>query len=933
MVPRLSRQRRFSTIIFICIAVYGVFGQAYGQQISKQEIWSKLQIIENAKDDGLLVKVNKLVKLKKQFEDQRLEQDSVYARILDRMGVYEYILNDNILNESIIKLTLQAIKINTSGRRGSSLAYGIISTTNLGFFYEQQKVYVKALEYYDSTISLGTRFSFNRDVMDSRYSKGKIFISLGDYSNAIKEDVIALSEIKGVNNKRFISAFLNQKSQAHFFLNQYEMAKGDADSAFAYATIASDTFEIASALKNQAFALSKSLNSRSAKLLFEKTIFLRLLTKNNQQVGRDYADLGNYFLEVEKNYNKATKSYLKALEFANKVGDGMEKGIALANLAASSLLQDNYEEAARLNRLALAALHIYSGNPFFSNPNAAALNLVGNKELVLVTLVNKTSLLLNLFKVKRDVKYLDACLSTALLTDTLISNIRHQQLGEQSKLYWRDRTRTFFAKAIEASYLASDTRLTFFFMEKSRAVLLNDRLNELNASTRLPNKEAQIEQELKAKLFHEQQILASLRTNSQEYYAQQVKVSEQTNLFEQYIRLLESKYPVYYQYKYNDRVPILEDLQKHLAKTQKTFVHYFMSDSATYILKISPNSTKIFRLPISRVNEKDISDFLQLCSDEQKFQRNSNAFDFLSYKIFRGLFQPLEIPPGPVVICTDNFLIPFEALSSDSHGSNFLVFDYAFSYVYSASFLLRNLNSYRATGNFIGFAPILFNPSLGVSNLKLSGEALEKSSKYYYHGLLLTGDNASKRNFIKQINQYKIVNVFSHASADTTDREPVLFMQDSAIALSELQIMRGSGTQLIILSACQTNVGKNAKGEGIYSLARGFVAAGVPSVAATLWKAEEQTIYIISDKFHKNLSSGMSKDRALQRAKNDYLKEDRDMTKMSPYLWANLVLIGDVEPLQLTESDGLKWYWIVVVAAIIILGFFFLKNKLRRGGV
>ena len=84
-------------------------------------------------------------------------------------------------------------------------------------------------------------------------------------------------------------------------------------------------------------------------------------------------------------------------------------------------------------------------------------------------------------------------------------------------------------------------------------------------------------------------------------------------------------------------------------------------------------------------------------------------------------------------------------------------------------------------------------------------------------------------------------------------------MHDSAIYLSELQLLPQPATQLVVLSACQTTIGKNAKGEGIFSLARGFAAAGIPSVAATLWNADEQTLYAITAKFHEYLSQGMPK--------------------------------------------------------------------------
>src|SRR5207342_3263969 len=131
-----------------------------------------------------------------------------------------------------------------------------------------------------------------------------------------------------------------------------------------------------------------------------------------------------------------------------------------------------------------------------------------------------------------------------------------------------------------------------------------------------------------------------------------------------------------------------------------------------------------------------------------------------------------------------------------------------------------------------------------------------------------------------------------------TDNEPVLYMQDSVIHLSELQLLNNPATKLVLLSACQTNVGKAATGEGIYSLARGFATAGIPSVAATLWKADEQTIYAISEKFNQYLSEGMNKDEALQKAKLNFIQANSDNQKLLPYYWANMIVIGNTDAIK-----------------------------------
>lgn len=134
--------------------------------------------------------------------------------------------------------------------------------------------------------------------------------------------------------------------------------------------------------------------------------------------------------------------------------------------------------------------------------------------------------------------------------------------------------------------------------------------------------------------------------------------------------------------------------------------------------------------------------------------------------------------------------------------------------------------------------------------------------------------------------------------------------------MSELQLLQKPATRLVVLSACQTIVGRNAKGEGILSLARGFASVGIPSVAATVWQADEQTIYEISEKFHQYLSQGIPKDVALQKAKIDFL-ESSDKETQLPYYWANIILVGNGEPIELIKQNNV-WPWIVGVALITI---------------
>ncbi|MEO6330531.1 MAG: CHAT domain-containing protein, partial [Ginsengibacter sp.] len=422
--------------------------------------------------------------------------------------------------------------------------------------------------------------------------------------------------------------------------------------------------------------------------------------------------------------------------------------------------------------------------------------------------------------------------------------------------------------------------------------------------------------------------LSNLDENDPAYEKEQLKLFEAKEALSHYIKTIEKKYPQYYQYKYADAVPGLAVLQKYIAHTRQSFVHYFISDTAIYILAVTPSSSKFIKQ-----NRKDFNaglfQFLEICADIRGLNNNYENFALNAYDLYQTLFKPLALPKGRVIICSDAIVIPFEALTTSVTGNDFLINNYQFSYVYSALFLLRNFNNPPGKNNFLGIAPVSYAPYLSLPTLKHSGIALDESSAYFSRSSVLTNGKANRTNLLKHLPDYTIVAILSHARADSTDKEPLLFMADSVVKLSELQQLRNPSAELIILSACQTNVGKIAAGEGIFSLARGFASVGIPSITGTLWKADEESIYDVTKKFLENISKGMRKDDALQKAKLSFLQNGSNKNFL-PYYWANMILIGNGEPVTLNKPDNKIWWLTATVSlAVIALIIFIVKKRIK----
>jgi CHAT domain-containing protein len=288
----------------------------------------------------------------------------------------------------------------------------------------------------------------------------------------------------------------------------------------------------------------------------------------------------------------------------------------------------------------------------------------------------------------------------------------------------------------------------------------------------------------------------------------------------------------------------------------------------------------------------------------------------------------LPIATKRVVVSFDDHFIPFECLIKDPRTNNsFLLRDHVFLYVYSADFLLRESVNDELDNSVMGVAPVLYQPGSNLSPLKGAEESLKSILKNFSESFSLTRESATKQSFLESFPKYAIVHVYSHAMADHTD-EPRLYFHDQPVMMKDLQVLPEVKTQLMVLSGCQTGVGKSIKGEGVLSLARAFAAAGIPSTITTLWSVDDRVTYRLMENFYRHLHLGIASDEALQQAKLDFL-EQYDGENELPYYWASTVALGQSMQMEKQRPDiGNVGLTVLVLAAIASGGVFFLRRKI-----
>ena len=118
---------------------------------------------------------------------------------------------------------------------------------------------------------------------------------------------------------------------------------------------------------------------------------------------------------------------------------------------------------------------------------------------------------------------------------------------------------------------------------------------------------------------------------------------------------------------------------------------------------------------------------------------------------------------------------------------------------------------------------------------------------------------------------------------------------DGILTAEEVLGLRLRGTEMVVLSACDTGLGEVKKGEGVYGLRRAFLQAGAKSLVMSLWAIPDKETAELMVAFYKNIVSGkMNRCRALRRAAlNEMEIVKKRYGHAHPYFWGGFVMVGD----------------------------------------
>ncbi|WP_299894526.1 CHAT domain-containing protein [uncultured Aquimarina sp.] len=680
----------------------------------------------------------------------------------------------------------------------------------------------------------------------------------------------------------------------------------------------------------------------------------------------------SYFYSYTSELYMEIGQYKKAIEYANKALDIRLKGFGVNSfyVVESYILMADIETKANAYDKALG----YLEKAIMANNKSETSDLFDDEEFdsyvsltrLLKSLEQKGLVLRRKYREENDLELLKESIDTYAKADRLIEVIRKTQYHKEDKITFAQDVKNVFHGGIATQLLRNSNKdLTieraFGYAESSKANLLKELLNEANAKgfSELP-------EEL---LAYEKKLREELSSVKSKYYnligtenKDSTKVSEINTVIGDISRRqdslkksLEIQYPRYYSLKYDDNLLSISDVQKHLGE-QRTLVEYFMADDKMYSFVITKNTANVKELAGEKINKK-IKEFRSAILDKDK-----EAYKTLAYELYEQLLLPIKeyIVGNQLIIVPDESLwhLNFELLLTSDLGTSdyqelpYLLKDYAISYANSASLLfgkfLKEKESHGLRKECLAFSFSNPDSSLNEGNVvdfellrnsddDLPGTRKEiKSIANLVKGRYFYGDQAIERNFKNNISSYNVVHLALHGEVDhqNPDNSRIYFtktkdsLEDNILYSHELYSLE-IPAELTVLSACNTGMGKVAKGEGILSLGTAFQYAGTKSLLLTSWEVSDKTTPIIIQSFYSNLTKGMNKAIALQQAKLEYL-ETTDVFTKDPFYWGGFFLLGDYSTITFETPSTNNWKWFFLLGFLVIGIFFFLKRKLIR---
>lgn len=429
----------------------------------------------------------------------------------------------------------------------------------------------------------------------------------------------------------------------------------------------------------------------------------------------------------------------------------------------------------------------------------------------------------------------------------------------------------------------------------------------------------------------------------------------------------------------------VKEIQEQIVDDDTILLEYALGEERSYLWAVTRDSVTGYKLPPRSQVEASARKVYELLTtrapsssgDIAEYRERVDAGDsnYLAEagKLSRTLLGPVAEKLGTkrLLIASHGALqyIPFEALPSpEASGAGGephpLFIDHEIDYLPSASVLamLRReaVNRKPAPSLIAVLADPVFNeddsrvtrssrssepsPSVeggqAISRLPATRWEAEEilASAPAGQGKAALGFDANRETALSgELSKYRIVHFATHGFFNNEQPEQsgiVLSSVDEAgrrqngfLQLHDIYGLNLSA-DLIVLSSCETGLGKNINGEGIVGLTHGFLYAGAQGVVTSLWRVDDRATADLMARFYQAmLKDGLTPSAALRAAKMSMWKQGR---WRHPYYWAGFVLQGNGDQNVLGPAKGARHGSVLYAVALLPIGIIFIGIGFRR---
>ena len=415
------------------------------------------------------------------------------------------------------------------------------------------------------------------------------------------------------------------------------------------------------------------------------------------------------------------------------------------------------------------------------------------------------------------------------------------------------------------------------------------------------------------------------------------------NQYQKLIKTFEVAYPRYYDLKYQTQTTPVEKLRK-LLDDHTVLIEYFTGENTITIFTLTKNNIDVYQ------TETD-SLFYQIANSLVRSIKKVDFRKFIhaSVQLHQKLISPVQNKLDrnkKVIIIPHGILakVPFEVLMSklpdpsdqtEFTRMNYMIRSYNISYHYSAALYAKSLDEKQersACYHFAGFAPVFSDDAennmisadrsvltdLDYSEsdyraVSVDGKRFnelqysEKEIREIIHSFERKKEeaigyfrkDASEENFKANVYNCQYIHIASHGIINEAypQLSGIIFSQPDSMESQEDGILYSGeiynlklNADLVVLSSCESGIGKLVRGEGLMALTRGFLYAGAENLIVSLWKVSDKHTSRLMVELYKYILKGDNYSTALREAKLHMLKNPKTAF---PKSWASFVLIGE----------------------------------------